>query len=475
MSPRSRTPSATRARRTDIVTAVGDDASIDDAAWQHGIGDATEHLRRFIQVNTVNPPGHEMQLALVIERILAAAGIERTLMEPAPGRAALVGRLRGVGGGGPLLLLAHLDVVGVEAEKWSCDPFGGVVRDGYVYGRGAIDDKGMLAVNLQALLLLKRHVIDAGGTLSRDVIFVATSDEEAGGTWGIDWLAAHHPELVRAEYALNEGGRIRIVRGRRLYAAVQCAEKVPNVLTVSATGPGGHAAIPRPDNPITRLGRALAAIGAHREPVRMLPTTRQFFAGLADVWPVARERRALADIASESPARVARGASALASIPTFDAVIRNGISATMLAGGVRANVIPAEASATLNVRTLPGQRIDGVVARLRRAIRDPEVAIEVVSRGEDAPVSPHRSPMYAAIVESVRALDSRTVIVPYLSTGATDSARLRRMGVKAYGLLPFPLAQGDEERMHTHDERVSLDAIAYGVRLVYGVVRRMTR
>ena len=450
-------------------------ALIDDAAWQRAIGEATDHLRQFLRVDTVNPPGNEMQLAQAIDRILADAGIERTLLEPAPGRAALVGRLRGEGRGGPLLLLAHLDVVGVEAEKWSCDPFGGVVRDGYVYGRGAIDDKGMLAVNLQALLMLKRHVVDAGGRLSRDIVFVATSDEEAGGTWGIDWLAAHHPELVRAEYALNEGGRIRIVRGRRLYAAVQCAEKVTNVLTVSATGPGGHAAIPRADNPIIRLGRALAAIGAHREPVRMLPTTRQFFAGLAAVWPVARERRALADISSASPARVARGAKALAAIPTFDAVIRNGISATMLDAGVRANVIPAEASATLNVRTLPGQGIDGVVARLRRAIRDPEVTIEVASRGQDAPVSPHRSPMYAAIADSVRALDPRTVVVPYLSTGATDSAALRRMGVKAYGLLPFPLAQGDEERMHTHDERVSLDAIAYGVRLVYGVVRQMTR
>jgi acetylornithine deacetylase/succinyl-diaminopimelate desuccinylase-like protein len=332
----------------------------------------------------------------------------------------------------------------------------------------------MLALNLQAMLLLKRHVVDAGMSLSRDVVFVATSDEEAGGEWGIDWLATHHPELVRAEYALNEGGRIRIVRGRRLYAAVQCAEKVSNVVTVSATGPGGHAAVPRPDNPVIRLGFALAALGAHREPVRMLPTTRQFFAGLAPVWPVARERSALADVSSGIPRRVARGARVLATIPVFDAVLRNGISATMLSGGVRANVIPAEASVTLNVRTLPGQSIDGVVARMRRAIADRGIAIEVTSRGDDAPPSPFRSPMYEAIAASVRALDPRTVVVPYLSTGATDSARLRRMGVKAYGLLPFPLEQEDEQRMHTHDERVSLDGLAYGVRLVYGVVRRMT-
>ena len=475
MTSRSRTRSAAGARSKAVGSEASGEPRIDDAGWQRAIGEATEHLRSFIRVNTVNPPGNELELAVLIADILRAAGIGHILLQPAPGRAALAAQLRGRQRGDALLLLAHLDVVGVDADKWSCDPFAGVVRDGYVYGRGAIDDKGMLAVNLQALLMLKRHVVDAGLTLSRDVIFVATSDEEAGGRWGIDWLAEHHPEFLRAEYALNEGGRIRIVRGRRLYAAVQCAEKVPHVLTVSATGPGGHAAIPRPDNPITRLGRALAAIGAHREPVRLLPTTRQFFAGLAEVWPVGRERRALADISSASAARVARGAKALEAIPTFDAVIRNGISATMLEAGVRANVIPAEASATLNVRTLPGQGIDGAVARLRRAIRDPGVTIEVASRGEDAPVSPHRSPMYAAIAESVGELDARTVVVPYLSTGATDSARLRRMGVKAYGLLPFPLAGGDEERMHTHDERVSLDAIAYGVRLVYGIVRRMTR
>jgi acetylornithine deacetylase/succinyl-diaminopimelate desuccinylase-like protein len=448
---------------------------VNDAIWARATAEAVSHLQAFIRVDTVNPPGNEMRLAHVIDGILGAAGIERTLLEPTPGRAALVARLRGTGeGGGALLLLAHLDVVGVEREKWSVDPFGGVVRDGFVYGRGAIDDKGMLALNLQAMLLLKRQVVDVGGSLSRDVIFVATSDEEAGGQWGIDWLAANHPELVEAEYALNEGGRIRIVGGRTLYAAIQCAEKVPNTVTVAAKGPGGHAAVPRPDNPIVRLARALAAIGEHREPLRILPTTKRFFAGLAEVWPVVKERRAMADVASGKATRVERGARVLASIPVFDAVLRNGISPTVLRGGVRANVIPAEASATLNVRTLPGQSIDAVVRRLRAAIGDRKVSVEVTSRGGDAPPSDFRSPMFDAIAASITELDPMTAIVPYLSTGATDSARLRRMGVKAYGLLPFPLEQGDEERMHAHDERVSLDGIAYGVRLVYGIVRRMT-
>ena len=477
MSPRaSKTKPAARPRARKAGTHVPDASALDfdDATWKAAAAETTEHLKHCIRINTVNPPGNELALARVLAGILDAAGIPRTLLEPAPGRAALVARLRGNGAAEPLLLLAHMDVVGVEPAEWSCDPFDGVVRNGYLYGRGAIDDKGMLAVNLQAMLLLKRHVVDRGGTLTRDVVFAATSDEEAGGVWGIDWLVSNHPELVRAEYALNEGGRIRIVKGRRLYAAVQCAEKVPNVLTLRAEGTAGHAAVPRRDNALVRLGRALAAVGAHREPVRVLPTTRRFFGELSEIWPEPAHRRAMADVASGAGERIARGAEALASEPVFDAVLRNGISPTMLEGGVRANVIPAEASATLNVRTLPGQSIDQVVARLRRAVADRGVSVSITSRGTDAPPSDFRSPMFAAIAQSLAAVDPGLAVVPYLSTGATDSARLRQMGIKAYGLLPFPLAEEDELRMHAADERVPVAALEYGVRAVYGIVRRMT-
>ena len=463
-----------KARSRSRATVTSSPLDLDAGAWTRGAAETLGHLQRCIRINTVNPPGNELQLARVLAEIFDAAGIQRTLLEPAPGRAALVARLPGNGTKAPLLLLAHMDVVGVEPAEWSSDPFEGAVRGGYLYGRGAIDDKGMLAVNLQTMLLLKRHVVDGGGTLTRDVVFAATSDEEAGGVWGIDWLVTNHPELVRAEYALNEGGRIRIVNGRRLYAAVQCAEKVTNVLTVRATGTAGHAAVPRRDNALVRLGRALAAIGDHREPVRVLPTTRRFFGELSAVWPEAGHRRAMADVASGAATRIGRGAERLAAEPMFDAVLRNGISPTMLEGGVRANVIPAEASVTLNVRTLPGQSIDQVVSRLRRAIADRQVSVTVTSRGTDAPPSDFRSPMFGAIAQSLLAVDPGLTVVPYLSTGATDSARLRQMGIKAYGLLPFPLGEDDELRMHAADERVPVDALEYGIRVVYGVVRRMT-
>ena len=456
----------------DRANDPGAEASV-EPDWDVVRRETLAHLQALLRFDTTNPPGNEIVAARYLEAVLTAAGIETTLLQPAPGRAALVARLRGSGERGPVMVMAHMDVVGVEREHWSTDPFGAETREGFLYGRGAIDDKGMLAANLETMLLLKRHIVDAGEALARDVLFVATSDEEAGGDWGMGWIIDHHPELVRAEIALNEGGRTRIVDGTPLYVAVQSAEKVAHVLTLTAHGPGGHAAVPLAGNAVFRLGRALAAIGAHREPVKLTPTTRMFFGELARVWPDKRERQAMRDLTSGERLRVERGAKTLSSIPVFDAVLRNGISAVMTGGGIRHNVIPTEVTATLNVRTLPGESIDKVVARLKKAVRDPLVTIEITERGEDAPVSDHRGPMFAAIVESVRALNPAMAVVPYMSTGATDSARLRRLGVQAYGVLPFPLTQEDEDRMHGNDERIPLDSLHFGTRLIFDAVRRV--
>ena len=443
--------------------------------WSAVQRETVEHLQQLIRINTVNPPGNEMQLARYLDGTLKAAGIETQLFEPAPGRAALVARIRGNGSRKPVVLMAHMDVVGVEREHWSVDPFAGEVKDGYVYGRGAIDDKGMLASNLVTMLLLKREVVDRGGTLARDVIFVANSDEEAGGDWGMGWLIANHPELVRGEFALNEGGRTRIVNGVPLYVAVQNTEKVSHVVKLVAHGPGGHAAIPLGGNAVLRLGRALAALSGHREPVQLTPTTRRFFAELSRVWPTKVERDAMADVASPSPSRVQRGAKVLTRLPVLDAVLRAGVSATIIEGGIRSNVIPTEATATLNVRTLPGQSLDSVLARLKRVVADTLVEFQVAERGEDAPVSDFQSAMFDAIRESVRELDPKMIVVPYLSTGATDSARLRRWGMQSFGVLPFPMNQDDEDRMHGNDERVPVPSLGFGTRLIYGAVRRVAR
>ena len=435
--------------------------------WDAVREETVRHLRRLIQLNTVNPPGNEITVARYLDSTLRSAGIETHLFEPAPGRAAFVARLKGTGTKQPVLLMAHMDVVGVEPDQWTVDPFAAVEKDGYVYGRGAIDDKGMLAANLVTMLLLKRNVIDAGGSLQRDVVLVANSDEEAGGDWGMGWLIANQPDLIRAEFALNEGGRTRVVNGRPLYVAVQNTEKVAHNVRVIAKGPGGHASVPLSGNAISRLARAMARIAAHEEPVRINPTTRVFFSELSAVWPNATERRAMADVASRDPRRIARGARVLSAIPIYNAVLRNGISPTLIDGGIRTNVIPTEATANLNIRTLPGQSIDSVVARLRRAVADKQVSFEVDGDTIDAPASSFRSPMFTAIADAVRTVDSTIAVVPYMSTGATDSARLRAWGVQTYGVLPFPLAPEDEERMHGNDERVPVASLLFGTKVIY--------
>jgi acetylornithine deacetylase/succinyl-diaminopimelate desuccinylase-like protein len=443
--------------------------------WTAAQQETITHLQAMIRMNTSNPPGNEIAVARYLDSTLKAEGIETHLFEPAPGRAALVARLKGNGSKQPVILMAHMDVVGVEHDKWSVDPFGAVIRDGYLYGRGAIDDKGMLSANLETMLLLKRNVVDKGATLSRDVVFVANSDEEAGGDWGMGWLIANHPELVKAEFALNEGGRTRIVQGKPLYLAIQNTEKVSHVVEVVASGTGGHASIPLNDNAILRLGRALAKIGEHREPLDVKPTTREFFLELSKVWPDKSQRQAMADVASRAPARQQRGARVLANIPVLDAVLRNGISATIIGGGIRSNVIPVEAKATLNIRTLPGASLDSVISRLKRVVNDPKVAFNIVERSDDAPASDFTSPMFAAIADATRAVDPTMVVVPYLSTGATDSARLRQLGMQAYGILPFPMDQNDEDRMHGNDERIPLSSLAFGTKVIYGAIARVAR
>src|SRR5688572_22878066 len=339
-------------------------------------------------MDTVNPPGRELRVARYLDHVLKGGGIEPALLQPAPGRAALIGRLKGNGEQRPVMMMAHMDVVGVERERWTTNPFGGEILDGYLYGRGAIDDKGMLAVNLQTMLLLNEHVVERGGTLTRDVIFLATSDEEAGGDFGIEWVIANHPAILEAEFALNEGGRLRQVDGNLAYAAVQCGEKVACVVRLTASGTPGHASIPIPDNAVVKLARAVAAAAEHREPLVMTETSSQFFAGLAAFWKEPAVREAMRDISSGDPTRIEAGAKLVSTNPPFDAMIRNGISPTMLSAGVRPNVIPAEATATLNVRLLPGQPLEELIARLRAAIDDQAVVVSVESSGEEAPPSP---------------------------------------------------------------------------------------
>jgi acetylornithine deacetylase/succinyl-diaminopimelate desuccinylase-like protein len=451
------------------MTAFG----LSEGDWEGALWDTVAHLQALIRLDTVNPPGDEIRVARYLDDVLRGAHIETMLLEPAPGRGAVIGRIHGTGAAQPLLLMAHMDVVPVERDKWTTNPFGGEILDGFIYGRGAIDDKGMLASNLQTMLLAQRVAETTSTQPQRDIVFLATSDEEAGGAFGIDWVLEHHRDLVQAGVALNEGGRIRVIDGRPVYCAIQCAEKVSYNVVMTATGTGGHASVPHRGNAIARLARSLARIEAHQEPLTLNDVSRGFFGGLARIWPDPAVAGAMADVVSNDPKRSADAARVLSALPPLDAVLRHGISPTLISGGIRTNVIPTEAQANLNIRLLPGATIDELLGRLRTVVDDRDVRFEVVSTGDDAPPSPLSGEGYRAICDALSALDPSIVPVPYLGTGATDSAPLRKSGMHCYGLLPFPMEQEDEDRMHGHDERVSVNALGFGVRLTYGIVQRL--
>ncbi|MCL4424254.1 MAG: M20/M25/M40 family metallo-hydrolase, partial [Firmicutes bacterium] len=244
--------------------------------WPKALQEATGHLSRLIQFDTTNPAGNELPAAHYLAEVLRSEGLEPVVVEPAPGRGSVIARLKGTGEKPPLLLLSHLDVVPAVREGWRRDPFGGEVADGEIWGRGALDCKGLTAAWLELVLLLKR----TGHPLQRDVIFAATADEEMGGTWGVKWLSENRFDLIQAEYALNEGGGSAFRIGQQTYYTYQTAEKAICWVRLRARGTGGHASIPLPDNALVYLAKAISALGTRRLPVHVTPTTPDFINAL---------------------------------------------------------------------------------------------------------------------------------------------------------------------------------------------------
>jgi acetylornithine deacetylase/succinyl-diaminopimelate desuccinylase-like protein len=426
--------------------------------------EATTWLAELLKINTTNPPGNEEAVAKYIAGILQKEGINAELLPLTPGRSALVARLNASGFPDPskaLLLVAHMDVVPVDRLKWTVDPFGAVPKDGYIYGRGAVDDKGMLAANLAAFIYLKR----SNARLNRDVIFLATCDEEAFGDASMKMLIAKYWDKIAAKYSINEGGNVFVRNGKVQYVGVQASEKVPMSVTVSAKGTSGHASIPLKGNAITHLATAVEKIGNYQAPVHLTTIVRRYFEGIAPLEDpeIAKWIRSI-----ETPDRGEHATRVLADAnPMWNAMMRDTISPTMLNGGVRANVIPSEASATLNVRLLPGNTITALLAELTKLVNDPQVKLEVQKdAGLAAPDSSLETDFYQAIVKASAEEFAGVPVLPFQSTWATDSAQLRLHNVQSYGLVPFPLTAEDLRRMHGDDERIPAAAFAKGVSLM---------
>lgn len=441
--------------------ATSSPASAQD--WAKARDEAVANLQTLVRLDTSDPTtGNEAAVVKRIQEILTREGIESRIYEKEPGRGNIVARLKGSGAKRPILLMGHIDVVGVERDMWTADPFAAEIKDGYVWGRGTQDDKGMTVAALQVLIMLKR----ANVPLERDVIFMANSGEEGNPSIGVQFMAEEHFDEIDAEFALNEGGNISDVNGR-MVVSVGTAEKVSRGLRLTARGTSGHASRPLPDNAIVHLGAALGKFGSWQYPMRLNETTRAYFKLMADV--VEPE---LADLYRnlENPARTAEVQEKLRVLdPGANSMIRTSISPTIIEGGFRSNVIPAEATARLDIRALPDDDPQWLAEEMRKIIADPAVEVGTPGRGRPlSPPMPMDSDLYRALQKAQEKVFPGGLTVPTMGTGATDSAYLRPKGILAYGL---GVPKGPEGSLaHGHDERASVEGMGLFVRYLYETV-----
>jgi acetylornithine deacetylase/succinyl-diaminopimelate desuccinylase-like protein len=437
--------------------------------YARAASESLAHLKAILALDTSNPPGNETRVTQYLAAQLRQAGLEPQLFESAPGRGSLMVRIRGTGKKRPLLIMSHIDVVPVEKEHWSVGPFDAVEKDGYLWGRGTLDDKGMAAAELQVMLELAR----SKPKLSRDVVFLAEADEEAGGVYGMNYLLEKHPDLFDAELVLNEGGNVIWDAQRKVrYVAVQTTEKIYQDFTITARGVAGHSSIPTGNNPVEHLIRALDLISKIEFPAELNETTRAYFTGLAPVLPGEQGACAARLQADPDPGCFA----ALSRNPNFNAMLRNTCTPTVLTAGYMENVIPGEARANLNCRLLPGTDVARVGEMLRSSIGDPSVDVApAMEFPPPTPASPTASPLFEAIRSTSAKMFPGVPVVPFMSAGGTDSQVLRKRGITVYGLVPSPIQEEELKTMHANDEKVSVDGLALGVEMLLRIVLETAR
>jgi len=422
---------------------------------------AQEWLVELVKINTTNPPGNELAAAKYIAGVLAKDGINAELLDLAPGRSAVVARLRSSAVADPsraLLLVAHMDVVGVDRSKWSVDPFGGVIKDGYLWGRGSIDDKSMVAANLAAFLAMKR----GGVRLNRDIIFLATADEEQFGDASLRMIIARFWDKIASGFAINEGGQVVLKNGKVEYVGVQVSEKVSINVNLTATGKGGHSSTPSKDNPVVHLAAAVEKIGNYNTPVHLTSIVRRYFEALA---PLEDDETSKWMRVIDTPDRGEHALRYLADAnPMWNSMMRDTIAPTVFQAGFRANVIPSDAHAVINVRLVPGDTIDVLVNDLKKLVNDPTIKFDIQPEGGfAAPNSSLENDFYSLLTRVTAREFGGAPVIPFMSTGATDSAQLRLHNVQAYGLRPIPLTEADLMRVHGDEERLPLASFAKGV------------
>ena len=407
---------------------------------------ALDLVQRYIRVESVNPPADTRAAADLFKTELARHGIEARLFPSGPnGQVNLLVRIPGKDRSKkPLLLLNHFDVVPVDRKAWSMDPFGGIIKDGQIWGRGALDMKGIGIQHLVSLIALKQ----AGATPSRDVVMLSTADEETNGTYGIRWMIDNHFREIDAAYVLDEGGfgTRDILSPGKLVFGIAVGEKQTTWLRVRAKGTAAHGSQPIPDNANITLINAL-------QKAMNLPAGEK-------IHPVVAEMR--------------KNLGTLASNKYTNAIQRNTISLTTLAAGVgsppKANVIPSSSEATLDCRLLPGVNAEEFISEMKARINDPRISIEVINAPDDPGASNSRTPLFAAIGSAIRKQHSEAIVTPILVPHGTDSVKLRLKGLTAYGLTPMVLDLATAGTMHSDQERIPVAEFLRGLRIFYDIL-----
>lgn len=451
--------------------------TIDSAAlnWEALVHEAKRHLQELLRCNTTNPPGNEERAAAYLRTQLETEGLESRLIEPAPGRVSVWARLPGNGTVRPVLLVSHTDVVPVEVDHWHTDPFGGDERDGFIYGRGAVDMKDMLAMELTLFLHFARRARATGQPLGRDLLLLSVADEEVGGRHGMAWIVDHLPELVDAEYALNEGGGMGVDIGKQRLYLCEMAQKGAMHITLRAEGTPGHASIPHGDNAIARLARALIRITSAPLPMHVIPTTRRFLHLLASTQSQPRRSLLLQVMNPVLSERVLARFPDQNTANALRAMLHSTASPTLLQAGTARNVLPTEATAHMDCRIIPGQTVETLTAELRRRIRDPRVAVEA---GTFTPgYELHPTALFSAIEHAITAQEPGALVAPYLFPAVSDSRFLAPRGITAYGFVPHrpePSVPPIQALAHGHDERVSVANLEFGLKVLYAVIEELS-
>ena len=405
-------------------------SQVSEPDWAAVEEETLKHFRALLRFDTSDPPGRELPAAEYLRDVLEAEGIAVEMLSVDPERPNVVARLQGDGSQEPLLIMAHTDVVNVDPEKWTFPPFSATVDGGYVYGRGAVDDKDNLAAGLMVMLELKRQNVP----LSRDVIFLAESGEEGATEYGIEFMVNEHFEKIDAEFCLAEGGSVARVNREVVYGGVQTVEKLPYRLELAARGVAGHGSVPLQNNSVVRLAKAISAIADWRSPIRLNETTYTYFERLASISPPDAGERYLAVLDSGRASEADEYF--LAYEPRHASMLRSSLSPTIFDAGYRINVIPSESRASVDFRALPDENIQDYLEQIREVIGDDSIEVSLGQRNtRPAGQASINTTAFSAIEQNLQE-HYGVITLPTMSTGATDMAYLRARGVQCYGIGP---------------------------------------